>query len=330
MKITNEACNRCGKISKVIETDNKLVGKICLSCIANAIDFNEVEDLKLLCETLRIPFNPNRFYLAQMNADTEEEALETYFEYVIRNEEVGPTPKDGRVTAFDMINEEWNKIRDYHTLLLAMPTFKDELMQRSSAKWGYNFDFSQLVKLENLYSTTIKAHSITDPMRQDAVRKAAITSVLIDDKIFSNEIKDVRELTASYQGFLKSAGLDKIEEVAADDGTIRTVADLITFLEKRDYKIESTFVEKKDIVDLTLDNILENTKLIISEKTGIDVDLRDMIEKGQELIEDEISSEVYEREALADDLYEEVERALEADLEEETSFDMDDVEFFGE
>ena len=75
---------------------------------------------------------------------------------------------------------------------------------------------------------------------------------------------------------------------------------------------------------------MENTKLIISEKTGIDVDLRDMIEKGQELIEDEISSEVYEREALADDLYEEVERALEADLEEETSFDMDDVEFFGE
>lgn len=331
MTTDQKMCPRCGEIKDVISTNNKLVGDICISCISEALNFNDVNDLKLLSETLRIPFNPNKFYLAQMNADTEEEVLEAYFEYVNELDMENKDMNDGLVVPFKMINEEWQQIRTYHDLLLATPTFRKEFMSRNAVKWGYAFTFEQFVRLENIYTSTLKTYNISDPIRRDAVKKSAILSVQIDDMIFNNNAKDIKELTTAYQNFLKIADIDHVANTAANDGTIRTVADLVAYLESKGYHIQSDFVEKKDIVDLTLDNILENTRLIVSEKTGVDVDLMDIIEKAKEQTEDAISQEIYTRQALADDLYEEVERELEMELQNENmEFDMEDVSFLGE
>lgn len=330
MKTTIDTCGKCGKVSKIIKTNNKLVGNICLACLSEIIDFNDINDLKLLSETLRIPFNPNQFYLAQMNSDTEEEALEAYFEYLETIQENEYMPADGKMSGFDKINDEWGLIRNHHNLLLSIPIFRKEFEERNREKWGYNFSFQELVRLENLYTTTLKTYNITDPFKRDAVKKAAITSLQIDSLILEGDGKGAKELTMVYQNFLKIADVEQVSGVAADDGTIRTVADLVAYLETRGYHIESNFVEKKDIVDMTLDNILENTKLIVSEKTGIDTDLRSVMEKAQNLVEEDIAEEVYTREALNEDYYTDIERELEADLAQEEEFDMEDVEFLGE
>lgn len=330
MTLNEGKCSRCGKVTKIVSTDNKLVGDLCLTCIGNALDFDDVKDLKMLSETLKIPFNPNKFYLAQMQSNTEEEALEAYFEYIEELDMNDTQFKDGLVAKWDMINDEWQRIRDYHGMMLSIPVFKDEFMSRNASKWGYAFSFEQQIRLESLYTTTLKTYNITDPIRRDAVKKAAITSVRIDDLIFGENHKDIKELTTTYQNFLKIANIDHVSEQAQSDDTITTVADLISYLELKGYHIQSDYVEKKDVVDMTLDNILENTRLIVSEKTGIDVELSDIIEKAQANIEGELSDEVFTREALADDLYEEVERELERDLEAtEREFDMEDVEFLG-
>lgn len=332
MKLAVDTCSRCGKTSKVVQAENKLVGNICLSCLSQAIDFDDAKDLKMLSETLRIPFNPNQFYLAQMNANSEIEALEQYLEYLEEHyDDPEVSTRDGKHTAFDKINEEWAEIKDHHKLLISIPLFKDEFISRNQSKWGYNFSFEQLIRLENLYTSALKTYGISDPIKRDAVRKAAITSLKLDDSILEGNNKETIELTKSYQALLSIAGIDKIAGTAADDGTIRTVADLISYLEKRDYKVESNFVENKDIVDMTLDNILENTRLILSEKTGLDVEMRDIIEKAQASVEESIAAEVYERDPiLVEDFYEEVERELEADLSKDEDFDMEEVNFLGE
>lgn len=330
MKTTIDTCGKCGRVGKAIKTDNKLVGTICLNCLSEIIDFDDINDLKLLSETLRVPFNPNQFYLAQINSDTEEEALESYFEYLEGVEENGYMPEDGKMSGFDKINEEWTLIKNHHSLLLSIPIFRAEFEERNREKWGYNFSFEELVRLENLYTTTLKTYNITDPFKRDAVKKAAITSLEIDNLILTGDGKAAKELTTVYQHFLKIADIEQVSGVVADDGTIRTVADLIAYLEAKGYHVESNYIEKKDIVDMTLDNILENTKLIVSEKTGIDVDLRSIIDKAQNLIEEDIAEEVYTREALSEDYYTEIEKELEADLETDEEFNMEDVEFLGE
>lgn len=330
MKLTEKACNKCGKTAKVVETDNKLVGSICLDCISKAIDFNDVNDLKMLSETLKIAFNPNQFYLAQMNANTELEALESYFEYLQDKEDYDIDPKDGKVSNFDKINEEWDAIKNYHSLLLAIPTFRKEFEERNRVKWGFEYSFEELIRLENLYTSTLKTYNIDDPVKRDAIKKAAVISMEIDNRIKEGDVKVIKDFTTAYQNLLKIAGIDQIANTAAEDGTIRTVSDLVAYVEKRGFKVQSDFVEKKDIVDMTLDNILENTKLIISEKTGVDVEMRDIVDKAQGFIEEEIAAEVYEREAITNDVYEEAERMLEEELsKEEDNFDIDDVSFLG-
>lgn len=319
MNIKKLECSKCGAIDEGIESNNPLVGNICFSCLANIINFDKVEDVAEMSRTLKIDFNPNQFYLASLGTDTKEEAMREYFKYLSAAD---GDPKDGWLVAWDMIDEEWKKVKDFRKLTQAMPLFVDEFLQRGASKWGYNFSFDNLMKLENLYLSTIKAYGISDPIRRDAVKKAALISLKIDDAIYSSDsIKELKPLTDTYNSLLKMA---KVEEFVAggDEGTIRTVADLVSYLEKRDYHIKSHVVEEKDVVDRTLDNILENTRIILGEATGLDLMLQDIIEKAQDTMEADYAEAVYERQPL-EDFMDEASEELELELENEEEEELD-------
>lgn len=322
MEIKKQQCSRCHKTGDTIESKNPFVGVICFDCLSEIIDFDSIEDVATMSKTLQVNFNPNQFYMASMATDNKKEALKEYFEYL---KESNNDPGLGKLTAWHDIDQEWKQIKSYHELMMAMPKFRDEFVRRNQAKWGYNFtSFDQLMQLENLYTSTLKSYNISDPLRKDAIKKAAIVSLKIDESIFAGDGKELKELTAAYQNFLKIA---KIEEfaTAADDGTIRTVADLVSYLERNGYYIKSTVKERQDIVDMTLDNILENTRIILSEATGLDLQIKDIIEKAKDTMEAEYSSGVYEREPLVEDYFGEAEVDLERELQEEESIGLDEI-----
>lgn len=118
-------------------------------------------------------------------------------------------------------------------------------------------------------------------MQIDVIKKACKLSILIDQAIASGEIKDIKELSAAHTNFLKMAQIDEMIEASQSD-VIRTVADLVQYLEEKGFEFDYYDNVERDVYDKTINEIKNYLRTLVLESTGLEQTLEIIQEKYSE------------------------------------------------
>ena len=308
--MNNLTCGLCGQ--NAFPTNNPLGMNVCNDCCEAILDKHNLKDLDFFCRTVNLPVDAELW----MQICDSDKPYENYASIVMSNNETlyyNSSTSDLWAKA----NEEWEKITKHELLLAKIEPLKEGFMTLAEVKWGVGYNFAQYLKMENLLNSTISALQIDNPLTIDTIQKACKIGMEVERAIEQQDVKAIKELTASYSSFLKAADMNEIVTANSKD-TIRTVADIVTYMEELGFKPTYYDGVERDIVDATINDIKKYIRTLVVESTGLTEMLTSM--KRQQELANDISKE---NEALA-------ELSIEDMLKAQTEMpeDYDDLESF--
>lgn len=275
-------CTRCENYGDLVFSNNPLVPSICIDCVHESIDVNNLEHADMFCRTYNIPFNPDR-WTKILEKTKKEKVIEIYTKQFLNENKDNLFYKTTTSDLWKKANKEWEKTSKHIELIEKIKPIKKSFLERGIIKWGSGFSFEDLIQLENLFSTTVSAFDINNPMQIDIVKKACKISLMVDQSIMAGEVKDIKELSTAFNQLLKMAQIDEMIESANSD-VIRTVADLVDHLEKSGFKFDWYDDVERDVYDKTINSMKEYLRTLVLEATGLEQELegiRNQYEKAQ-------------------------------------------------
>jgi hypothetical protein len=178
-------------------------------------------------------------------------------------------------------NREWEKCRSFAQVLQRIEQIKESYIERGYLKWGEQYTFEELVKLDSIYIKTLKANNIINPMQKEAVRTLCKLQIELDEAIRAKDPKAIKDFSAAYSTFAKQADLENmINESKTDD--ITTVAELYQYMEDQGFIFKFHDGFDKDEVDRAITDIQDANRRLILEATGLQSLLEEMIRKRTE------------------------------------------------
>lgn len=176
---------------------------------------------------------------------------------------------------------------------------KDSYIMRGRLKWGEQYSFEELIKLDTIYTRTLKANNIINPLQKEAVKSLCKLHVEMDEAIRVKDAKALKDFSTTYQAFAKSANLeDMINETQTDD--ITTVAELYDYMEKQGFQFKFYDGFDRDEVDRTIKDIQDANRRLVLEATGLQPILEDMIQQRKQTIEEEHAAKIAQEQSLAE------------------------------
>lgn len=298
MKYEYGICGSCNRARNVLISSNPFAKQVCGECIVNNLDTESASDIRKLSLTLQVPFDLKNYYTTLLAVPDKVEAMETYLRHLANGKKL----ENHSFFDWHEIDNHYHAAKAFTHVLAEITPLKKLLMQRSEEKWGAGYSFQEYVKLENIYENTVKQFGIDSAIQQDAIRKASKVSVKIDSLIESGDYKEVKDATSAYSSFLKAANIDELVAVSNDD-TVRTVADLVLFLEQKGWRFNELLPEvEKDEIDYLMDNYMDNVKAVVTGATGLSQQLSDLMDKQREDIEAKSLGEIAQTYILEDDI----------------------------
>lgn len=326
MPLKTGKCAVCGANTNLIPSNNPIVPDTCAKCIEAKFDLKNLEQADFFCRTYNIPFEPN-MWIKSMKQD-EKNILQNYQAFYLDTLEVKEYITNTK-DVWKKVNKEWEKSLTHIKLLERISYIKDAFLDRGRIKWGTNFSFEELIQLENLFSTTVGAFDINNPMQIDAIKKACKASLLLDKAMFEGDVENIRNLTSAYQQFVATAKIDEMIESAQTE-VIRTVADLAQFLEDNNFEFTFYDNEDRDIVDKTIRDMKEHLRTLVMESTGLEQTL-EMIQKkyseGQQEKATLKATDLVPLEEVMAKAKEEYNEKIDAELEEEDILEENENEY---
>lgn len=316
-------CPICGKIGKIIKSNNPIVPGACLNCLNEQIDYNNLKQANFFCRTYNLPWLPDRWIEIAKDAK-----FDTFYYYteVIGNE-YSNTLYNGDSTddKWDAMNKEWQKCLTHEQLLEKIAPIKEDFIQRMQIKWGTQYNFQQLISLEHLFSNTIRSTGTTNPLTIDIIKKIAIVSVNMEDCLNVGDVKGAAEYSKMHKSLIDAAGLDDIVEIN-DSDTISTVSDLCSYLEEKGFQYDFYDGCTRDIVDKTIKDQQEWIRNFVLNSTGIQQTYEIIEDSFKNKMEKETSQQAFDETSL-EDLIEATKAGINNSLDEELDgeeFDLDD------
>lgn len=74
---------------------------------------------------------------------------------------------------------------------------KESYMDRGRLKWGEQYTFEELIKLDSIYSKTLKANRITNPLQKEAVKTLCKLQIEMDEAIRAKDAKAIRDFSSA-------------------------------------------------------------------------------------------------------------------------------------
>lgn len=269
MKVTNiRSCPICKQVGKIINSNNPLSPGICEKCLSEMVDGKDLKQVDFFCRTYNIPFNPDTWIRIYSQAGNL--SFEHYVQVVSDEHALNFTYKcsDDNAPVWDQINAIWRKNWTHGELLQQIQSIKDDWLKQMHIKWGPSYEFTEYLKLENLFNNTIQGTGTTSPLTIDIIKKIAVVSVLMDRSLINGEIEEAGKYSKMHRDLIKAAGLEEMIDVTEND-VISTVSDLCNYLEQKGFKFDFYDGVKRDIVDMTIEDIKEWTVNYVRDATGI-------------------------------------------------------------
>lgn len=319
-----EKCPTCKLEKDLVYSNNPLVKPICYDCLEDIIDTSNLEHADFFCRSYNLPFNPDKWI--KMVQKDPDNVIRNYIKYYVKVEENSKYITSTR-DLWKEANKEWERTITHSQLLENMEAVKDDFMKKGAVKWGSDYTFEELIQLENLFSTTIASFDVNNPMQIDAIKKACKLSIMVDRAVQNGQVKEIRELSDSYNKFIKTAKIDEMIESSQGD-VLRTVSDLVNYIEKEGFEFDYYDNYDRDVVDTTIKDMKEYLRTLVLESTGLEQTLETIRKVYQEKKHDEASENAAKQMPLEDVISsakEEFNEKVDSELEsEDISEDLDE------
>ena len=175
-------------------------------------------------------------------------------------------------------NKEWEKCRSFTQILNKLEPIKESYIERGRLKWGEQYSFEELIKLDSIYTRTLKANNITNPLQKESVKTLCKLQIEMDEAIRAKDAKAIKDFSSAWSTFAKQADLETmINETKTDD--ITTVAELFDYIEKQGFKFRFYDGYDRDEVDVTIKDIQDTLRALVLESTGLQPLLEQMMRK---------------------------------------------------
>ena len=316
-------CPKCGKLAEIIISNNPIVAGVCLNCLKRELDPSKLEQADFFCRTYNLSFNPNLWM--DLYEKYKDDVFKYYVQQSLSADQNNLYYKKVTSDLWKKADEEWEKSKTFETLLNKIDKIKDSFILRNQIKWGPNYTFEEYVQLENLLISTLRANDITNPLQIDSIKKACKISIALDKAIKEGNSKDIKEFTAAYTNFVKTAQIDNII-AAANNDTITTVADLAEEIEKCGGQFKFYDNVERDIVDKTINDIKTYIKTLVLESTGLTSTFELISQNYKNNVEQEATDEATSKVSI-DDIIKNTKALENKELDEEVSSDdLEDLE----
>lgn len=293
-------CPKCGRKGVLMYSNNPLSGTtICFDCIKNNLNFNNLEHAEFFCRTYNLAWKPDLWM--KLVEEYQEATFRKYTELILDMPENRPNLAYETSThdIWSRTNKEWEKCRSFTEILNKLANIKESYITRSRLKWGEQYTFEELIQLDSLYTRTVKANNIINPLQKEAVKALCKIHVEMDEAIRAKDVKALKDLSTSYATFAKQADLEgMINETKTDD--ITTVAELYDYMEKNGFQFKFNDGFARDEVDRTIKDMQEYLRRLVLESTGLQPLLEEMMRKKMETAEEEKTAQLTSRTSLED------------------------------
>ena len=282
-------CPQCGCMKEVMLSNNPLSGEtICFDCINTHLDYNKLDHAEFFCRTYNLPWMP-KIWISLMESENEN-VFKAYTEGVLDEKENQPNLAYTSSTKdlWLRTNREWEKCRSFAQILSRLEPIKDSYIERGRLKWGEQYSFEELIKLDSIYSRTLKANNITNPLQKESVKTLCKLQIEMDEAIRAKDAKAIKDFSSAWSTFAKQADLETmIQETKTDD--ITTVAELYDYMEKAGFRFKFYDGFDRDEVDYAIKEIQETNRQLVLEATGLQPLLEQLAKKRIEQAEEEHS-----------------------------------------
>lgn len=201
---------------------------ICKKCISDLVDYNDINTIYQVMQTLDIPFFYNRW------EDTCKKNPKNPLGNYIRmansglNEFNGARYKDSVFKDSENINTKEYNFDDIEKDLLSNFKPTKEMLLR----WGTKYIAEQYIKLENFYHDMKAKNNIETPQDEDYLRKLAVISMKMDEELEKgnySQAKSLGDLFSKYMADSKFRAMDKTE--ADKTGGLRSFSSIYAEVE---------------------------------------------------------------------------------------------------
>ena len=293
-------CPKCGKKGVLMTSNNPLSGTtICFDCIVNNLNYKNIEHAEFFCRTYNLPWNPQLWM--QLVPEYKVATFKEYTRLILEEKENRPNLAYESTThdLWARTNKEWEKTRTFSSILNKIAYLKDSYIDRGHLKWGAQYTFEELIKLDSVYTRSLRANNITNPLQKEAVKTLCKLQIELDEAIRAKDAKAIKDFSTAYASFAKQADLEgMINETKTDD--ITTVAELYKFMEDNGFQFKFYDGYNRDEVDRAIKDITETNRRLILESTGLQPLLEEMAKKRQETQEEQYTQQVTEDTTLQD------------------------------
>lgn len=182
---------------------------------------------------------------------------------------------------------------------MKLAPIKESYITRGRLKWGEQYTFEELIQLDSLYTRTIKANNIVNPLQKEAVKALCKIHIEMDEAIRAKDTKALKDLSSAYSTFAKQADLEgMINETKTDD--ITTVAELYDYMEKNGFQFIFYDNNPRDEVDRTIQDMQEYLRKLVLESTGLGTLLEEMARTRIQNAEQDLTDQAAEKMSLDD------------------------------
>ena len=264
--MATKVCTRCKKemsTAQFIAVDSNLhTGSlpICRQCLSKQIEeayqkedgWNTVDKI---CQWADIPFVPE--FWEKTRKGHGKEAIGVY----ISTFRMKPYDK----LDWGMYNRTYLQIQEENRVEDALPSIRENEMNKLRRKWGSNYDDEELEYLENLHLGLISSQNIVGALNEDQALKLCKISLVIENKIRAGADFD-KDLRA-YDQLSKLANLTS--KVVKDGNEFNSVGEVFAYLEKTGWKNPYYDGAIRDEVDFSMKDIKLWLQYLYTNETGV-------------------------------------------------------------
>ncbi len=236
----------------------------CFECLYKKLDPTDFNSVDRILRYLDFPFYPDIWVEAYTN--DEEKALEIYCEKM-RGKEYGGID-------WTAINNIWREKMKNGTIQEDLSLMNQDWIDKMHAKWGTNYTFDQLNKLEEILNDTLKKQNIVTDIQNSQAKIICMQLLGLEEKAREgiNVSKELKDLTDT----INKSGFEAKNTRNYSD--FESIGELINHCVRKGYKPKFYQEEEKDLVDATIKNQQVYLKRLVLGEPG----LADMVEARKE------------------------------------------------
>lgn len=275
-KVIFQDCEKCGRTydsSNYLPTRSPLCPSgyihICNRCLekwfAEQPEETKWEAIDKICQLVDVPFIPARWQ--KLYDDQKEKAISTYVA-IFQSSEYSHIGWREYQKKYEELREEGTL--DYQVI----PGLEAQRREELKTKWGSNYDDEELQYLERLFQGVQNTQNINGDLQMDQALKLCKLSLIIDSRI--REGADIDKMLGSYEKLVKIGEFTPKNAKNAED--FDSVGELFAYLEKTGFVNKFYDGVKRDIVDITMNNIQTFCQRLYTQEPGIGEEIDKRIE----------------------------------------------------